>query len=91
MGGEFSDKPTRTELRAPKNYDTNVAKIYPNFQVAEVRSGGGTFAPNLGSRYCFATEQEARDYLRQETQDGFVGQAELTKWNTETSGDQLVI
>lgn len=89
MTGERGDKPTRNELRAPKNYDPKASETYPNFQVAEVRSGGGTFAPHLGARYCFGTLAEAKQYLDDEKTDGFVGEAELTKWNTKDSGEQV--
>ena len=74
-------------LEAPANYEKPTT--YPQYQVAEVKSGVGSFAPQLGTEYCFTSEQKLRAYLQEQRVSGFRDVIELTRWDNERSGSVL--
>lgn len=89
------DKPTPEEAAPQEGGAEKERKIWlprpegyveptqlPKFEVAKVHSGAGTFAPNLGERYSFASEEEARAYIEFAREQNFQGTVQLTRWDT---------
>lgn len=72
----------------PENYIE--PKTYPRYQVANVESGAGTFAPRLGGRkFYFKSREEAEIYIDSQRQQGFRGDAEITIFDDEYKGSTI--
>jgi hypothetical protein len=74
-------------IQYPENYKP--VETYPRFEVAEVESGFGTFAPRIGRKYSFDSDVSARSYVAMQRALGFEGHIEVTRMDNDRTGAVL--